>query len=63
MEGKICTTVFFVSLIALVLIPDISKTAAAVIALINIFFLLVSFVGYIRAYYGSRIQLEDMKKS
>ena len=62
-EGKICTTVFFVSLIALVLMPDISKTAAAVIALINIFFLLISFVGYIRAYYGTRIQLEDMKNN
>ena len=63
MEGKICTTVFFVSLIALVLLPEISKTVASVIALINVFFLLVSFVGYIRAYYGTRIELEDMKKS
>ena len=61
-EGKICTAVFFVSLITLVLVPEISSAAAAVIALINIFFLLVSFVGYIRAYYGSRIELEDMKK-
>lgn len=63
MEGKICTTVFFVSLIALVLMPDISKKAAAVIALINVFFLLLSFIGYVRAYYGTRIQLEDMKNN
>ena len=63
MEGKICTTVFFISLIALVLLPEISKTAASIIALINVFFLLVSFAGYIRAYYGTRIELEDMKKS
>ena len=60
-EGKICTTVFFVSLLALVLMPDISKTAAAGFALINVFFLLISFIGYIRAYYGTRVQLEDMK--
>ena len=61
MEGKICTTVFFVSLIALVLMPEISVTAVAVIAGINIIFLAISFVGYVRAYYGHRITLEDMK--
>ena len=59
-EGKICTTVFFVSLIAMVLIPNISITMVAVIAGINILFLAISFVGYIRAYYGSRVTLEDM---
>ena len=61
MEGKICTTVFFISLIALVLIPQINTTVVAVIAGINIGFLAISFVGYIRAYYGSRVTLEDMK--
>ena len=60
MEGKICTTVFFVSLIALVLMPRINVTAVAVIAGINIVFLAISFVGYIRAYYGHRVTLEDM---
>ena len=59
-EGKICTTVFFVSLIAMVLIPNISITMVAVIAGINILFLAISFVGYIRAYNGSRVTLEDM---
>lgn len=62
MEGKICTTVFFISLIALVLLPEISTKAVAGIALVNIVFLIISFVGYVRAYYGTRIQLEDMKK-
>ena len=61
MEGKICTTVFFVSLIALVLMPNISRLAVGIFALINVVFLMISFIGYIRAYYGSRIQLEDMK--
>lgn len=60
MEGKICTTVFFVSLIAMVLMPNISRTAVAAIAAINIVFLAISFIGYIRAYYGHRITLEDM---
>ena len=62
MEGKICTTVFFISLIALVLMPNISRTYVGLIALINVVFLLISFIGYFRAYYGNRIELEDMKK-
>lgn len=60
MEGKICTTVFFVSLIAMVLMPNISTASVVIIALINIVFLAISFVGYVRAYYGSRAPLEDM---
>lgn len=60
MEGKICTTVFFISLIALVFMPQIRPSAVAAIAGINIVFLAISFVGYIRAYYGHRITLEDM---
>ena len=62
MEGKICTTVFFISLIILVLFPGIDRIYVGIISLINIIFLMISFIGYIRAYYGSRIQLEDMKK-
>lgn len=61
MEGKVCTTVFFISLILLVLLPKLNTTAVEIIALINVVFLVISFIGYIRAYYGSRVELEDMK--
>ena len=61
MEGKICTTVFFVSLIFLVLSPGISSTGVAVVSLINVVFLIISFIGYIRAYYGTRVELEDIE--
>ena len=60
-EGKICTTVFFISLIALVLMPNISKAAVGLISLINVIFLLISFIGYWRAYYGNRIELQSTK--
>ena len=61
LEGKICTTVFFVSLIFLVLFPGISSTAVTVVSLINVVFLVISFIGYIRAYYGTRVELEDFE--
>ena len=61
MEGKVCTTVFFVSLIAMVLFPKMNTKLVSTIAGINIVFLVISFVGYFRAYYGNRVILEDMK--
>lgn len=61
MEGKVCTTIFFVSLIAMVLFPKMNATLVSIITGINIVFLVISFVGYFRAYYGNRVTLEDMK--
>ena len=60
-EGKICTTVFFISLIFLVLIPGISQKAVTVVSVINVVFLVISFIGYIRAYYGTRVELENFE--
>ena len=61
MEGKVCTTVFFVSLIAMVLFPKMNNKLVGIITGVNIVFLVISFVGYFRAYYGNRVILEDMK--
>ena len=61
MVGKICTTVLFVSLTAMVLFPDMDPLLVGIIALVNTGFLIASFVGYFRAYYGKHIQVEDLK--
>lgn len=50
MSGKICTTVLFVSLILMVMIPDLSKTVITAIAAIDTCFLLVSFCDYLITY-------------
>ena len=63
MVGKICTTVLFVSLIAMVLFPQMSRVTVAVIAAVNTVFLIASFVGYFRAYYGNNIQVEDLNQN
>lgn len=60
MEGKVCTTVFFVSLIAMVLFPGMNATLISIITGVNVVFLVISFIGYIRAYYGNQVTLEDM---
>ncbi len=51
LSGKICTTVLFISLIILVLMPNIGQTAVYIITGIDCLFLLISFFGYVRLYY------------
>ena len=62
MAGKVCTTVLFVSLIALVLFPDMHHALVDAIALVDGVFLLISFVSYIIAYFGKTPLVQDMKK-
>lgn len=60
MAGKICTTVLFVSLIALVLFPNIPPVAVDLIAVIDGVFLAISFVSYILAYFGKNRKVQDL---
>ena len=58
--GKVCTTVLFVSLIAIVLFPDIPSKIEDLIAVVDACFLGVSFVCYICAYYGKNKKVQDL---
>lgn len=61
MAGKVCTTVLFVSLIAMVLMPRMNEMLVDIIVGVDAFFLLFSFISYIRAYYGRDKKLEDFE--
>lgn len=50
MAGKVCTTVLFVSLIALVLFPRMDGRLVNLISIVDVVFMLISFAAYIRAY-------------
>lgn len=67
MAGKVCTTVLFISLIALVLFPLVDDTVVSFIAAVDAVFLAISFVSYILAYFGktrrSRTSKANRKKS
>ena len=60
MAGKVCTTVLFVSLILLVLIPDMSHDAVTLIAAVDTIFLMISFVSYALAYLGTNAKVQDV---
>lgn len=67
--GKICTTVLFVSMILLVMLPGINPqaayTAANWIALIDSIFLLIAFTDYVIVYMrkDSKFQIVDKNKN
>ena len=49
-SGKICTTILFVSLILMVLLPDLSNVTVNIITLIDTVFMFLAFADYVLAY-------------
>ncbi len=58
--GKVCTTVLFVSLMLLVLLPEIPPIWVNFIAMVDSFFLVVTFIGYMLAFFGKHAKVEDV---
>lgn len=50
MSGKVCTTVLFISMTLMLLIPDMSDRYVNLLIVICAVFMLISFVSYINAY-------------
>lgn len=63
LSGKISTTVLFISLILMVMIPDMSETVVNVLTLINGICLLISFFGYARIYYTQSPMIQELASS
>ena len=58
--GKICTCVLFVSLIVLVLLPDLNPTIINGITILDGVFMLVSFVHYALVYFKKSPKIQDL---
>lgn len=61
--GKVCTTILFVSLIVLILIPEIGKSVVNVITIVDAAFMLIAFADYIHAYFGHGNQVQDLENN
>ena len=61
-SGKICTTVLFVSLILMVMLPGLSTRTVNIIALIDTIFLLVALSEYVAAYFFRDSKFESLEK-
>lgn len=60
LAGKVCTAVLFVSLILLVLLPELPEGTVTGICVVDAVFMLISMVEYIRAYFGKHTKVQDM---
>lgn len=49
--GKICTTILFISLIIMVMIPNLSGSVIHLIAIVDVGFMLFSFIDYLITYF------------
>ena len=62
LSGKISTTVLFLSLIILVMLPGLSKLTVEIIAIIDVVFLSLAFADYIFVYLKNDSQFQSIKK-
>ena len=60
LAGKICTTVLFVSLILMVMIPTMSEQTVLVITIVDATFMIISFISYILAYFSKNKKIQDI---
>jgi cardiolipin synthase len=59
-SGKVCTCVLFVSLIVLVLLPDLKPQIIDIITLIDSLFMMISFVHYAVVYSKKSPMIQDL---
>jgi cardiolipin synthase len=61
--GKICTTILFISLILLVMLPELRYEYVKLITAVDAVFMLFSFVSYIFAYFGKHKKIHDISNN
>lgn len=63
LTGKICTTILFISLILLVMIPEISPSAVKIITIIDMIFMIIAFGDYLLAYFRRESKFQKINES
>ena len=58
--GKICTCVLFVSLILLVLMPNLNQSIINTITVVDAIFMLISFIHYALVYFKKSPKIQDL---
>lgn len=60
MSGKVCTTVLFISLILMVLLPNLSNFTVNTIAVVDTLFMLFAFADYALAYFRNDAKFQSI---
>ena len=61
LAGKISTTVLFISLILLVLMPNLSPAGVNIITVIDCVVLIIAFIGYAKTYYTQSPMIQELE--
>lgn len=59
-SGKICTTVLFLSLIIMVMLPNLAPSTVNIIAIVDAVFLFVAFTDYAVAYFAKESKFQSI---
>ena len=60
-SGKICTTILFVSLIIMVMLPNLNSKTVNIIAVVDGLFMLVAFTDYVVAYFFKENKFQSLE--
>lgn len=61
LTGKICTTILFLSLIVMVMIPTLEDSVVCIIALVDAIFMVIAFVDYVIVYFRKESKFQSLK--
>ena len=61
LTGKICTTILFISLILMVMIPSLDIQTVNILALVDACFMIIAFVDYIIVYFRKESKFQDLR--
>ena len=62
LSGKICTTVLFLSLIVMILVPNLDLDVVNIISVVDIIFLLIAFAHYVLIYIQNGAMFQEINK-
>lgn len=60
MSGKICTTILFVSLIIMVMMPNLKPSIITIITIVDAVFLIIAFTDYVVAYFARESKFQSL---
>ena len=62
LPGKICTAILFVTLVLMIMLPNLSDKTIDTIAIVDGIFMIISFISYVLVYAGKIQKIEDLPK-
>jgi len=61
-SGKVCTTILFVSLIVMVMLPNLGINVVNILAIVDALFMLVAFIEYVVAYFFMSNKFQSLEE-